>query len=196
MLMYRGAEAELWKKEYLGFPCIEKRRVTKTYRIPEIDQKIAADRIKREVDILVEAKKAIEVPYVFSVDLSQRSFLMEYIDGTRLKECKDIPSKAKVVGACVRRLHELGIIHGDLTTSNIILKKKTPYFIDFGLAAKSKRTEDTAMDLLVFKKMLKSTHYAVFEEIWANFLKGYKPSANIQGKIKEIERRARYSERN
>lgn len=195
-LIYRGAEAELWKKEYLGFPCIEKKRTVKKYRIPEIDGKIAAERIRKEIRLLKEAREAVNTPKILSVDLRNRSFLMEFIAGTKVKEMGGkVSSVSFGIGRAVSRLHKLGIVHGDLTTSNILIKEKEPYFIDFGLAERTNRQEDFAMDLLVFKKMLKSTHYENFEDIWKNFLKGYGPSANLQRKIKEIERRARYVER-
>jgi len=202
-LIYRGAEAELWKSEYLGMPAVEKHRVPKTYRIKEIDDRIRRERIVLETNMLVNAKKAVNTPHIFDVDLEKKSLLMEFIDGNKVKDLflreGWIHRVSKKIGEDVAKLHEIGIVHGDLTTSNMILEKKGDiYFIDFGLATKSDKIEDKAMDLVVFKKMLQSTHYKYFSEIWSAFLEGYskyKKSGEIVKKITEIEKRARYVER-
>ena len=202
-MIYRGAEAELWKSEYLGMPAVEKHRVPKTYRIKEIDDRIRRERIVLETNMLVNAKKAVNTPHIFDVDLEKKSLLMEFIDGNKVKDLflreGWIHRVSKKIGEDVAKLHEIGIVHGDLTTSNMILEKKGDiYFIDFGLATKSDKIEDKAMDLVVFKKMLQSTHYKYFSEIWSAFLEGYskyKKSGEIVKKITEIEKRARYVER-
>jgi len=202
-LVYRGAEAELWKSEYLGMPAVEKHRVPKTYRIKEIDDRIRRERIVLETNMLVNAKEAVKTPHIFDVDLERKSILMEFIEGDKVKDLflreGWIQRVSKKIGESVARLHSINIIHGDLTTSNMILGDGGEiYFIDFGLASKSDKTEDKAMDLVVFKKMLNSTHYKYFSEIWSAFLdgySGYKKSGEIVRKITEIEKRARYVER-
>lgn len=202
-LIYRGAEAELWKSEYLGYPAVEKHRIPKTYRIKEIDDKIRRERIVLEANMLVNAKKAVKTPHIFDVDLEKKSLLMEFIEGDKIKDLflreGWIRRVSKKIGKDVAALHAINIVHGDLTTSNMILSGEGDiYFIDFGLATKSEKTEDKAMDLVVFKKMLQSTHYKYFSEIWAAFLDGYSrynKSGEIVRKITEIEKRARYVER-
>ncbi len=202
-LIYCGAEAELWKSEYLGMPAVEKHRVPKTYRIKEIDERIRRERIVLETSMLVNAKKAVKTPHVFDVDLEKKSLLMEFISGDKIKDLflreGRIKGVSKKIGESIARLHSIDIVHGDLTTSNMILDGKGGiYFIDFGLAAKSDKIEDKAMDLVVFKKMLNSTHYKCFSEIWGAFLEGYsryKKAGEIVRKITEIEKRARYVER-
>jgi Kae1-associated kinase Bud32 len=194
-LIYRGAEAELWKKDYLGLPCVEKIRIGKKYRIQEIDERIRAERVQKEVNMIEQARE-ICTPCIYSVDIGKKSFLMEFIDGKKIKELDGkITNIAFRIGKAVAKLHGKGIIHGDLTTSNMILKNGKIYFLDFGLAYKSGKLEDRAVDLLVFKKMLKSTHFRHFEKIWANFLSGYKPKKSLLAKIGEVEKRARYVER-
>ena len=202
-MIYRGAEAELWKSKYLGYPAVEKHRVPKTYRIKEIDDRIRRERIVLETNMLVNAKKAVNTPHIFDVDLEKKSILMEFIDGDKVKDLflreGWIRRVSKKIGESVAKLHSIDIVHGDLTTSNMILGDEGEiYFIDFGLATKSEKTEDKSMDLVVFKKMLQSTHYKYFNEIWAAFLDGYsryKKSGEIVRKITEIEKRARYVER-
>ncbi len=202
-LIYRGAEAELWKSDYLGMPAVEKHRIPKTYRIKEIDDRIRRERIVLETNMLVNAKKAVRTPHVFDVDLEKKSILMEFVEGDKIKDLflreGWIQRVSKKIGEDVAKLHSISIVHGDLTTSNMILNNEGDiYFIDFGLASKSDKTEDKAMDLVVFKKMLNSTHYKYFNEIWGAFLAGYskyKKAGEIVKKITEIEKRARYVER-
>ena len=202
-MIYRGAEAELWKSEYMGMPAVEKHRLPKTYRIKEIDDRIRRERIVLEANMLVNAKKAVKTPHVFDVDLEKKSLLIGFIEGDKIKDLflrgGRIRGVSKEIGESVARLHSVDIVHGDLTTSNMILDEEGEiYFIDFGLAAKSEKTEDKAMDLVVFKKMLQSTHYKYFSEIWAAFLDGYLKhgkASEVIKKITEIEKRARYVER-
>ena len=202
-LIYRGAEAELWKSDYLGYLAVEKHRIPKTYRIKEIDDRIRRERIVLETNMLVNAKKAVRTPHVFDVDLERKSILMEFVEGDKIKDLflreGWIQRVSKRIGESVVALHSIDIVHGDLTTSNMILDERGDiYFIDFGLATKSDKTEDKAMDLVVFKKMLQSTHYKYFSEIWGAFLEGYskyKKAGEIVRKITEIEKRARYVER-
>ena len=119
---------------------------------------------------------------------------MEFINGKKLRdlfyEGKSIGKMAEI-GKQIKKLHDNNIIHGDLTTSNLLLDKEI-YFIDFGLAFNSNKIEDKAVDILAFKKMLKSTHFEQFEEIWKLFKQGYKDKKTFK-RIKEIEARARYS---
>jgi len=202
-LIYRGAEAELWKSEYMGYPAVEKHRIPKTYRIKEIDDRIRRERVVLEANMLVNAKEAVKTPHIFDVDLERKSILMEFIEGDKIKDLflrgGWIQKVSKKIGESVAKLHSIGIVHGDLTTSNMILDEGGEiYFIDFGLAAKSEKTEDKAMDLVVFKKMLQSTHYKCFSEIWGAFLGGYLKhgkASEVIKKITEIEKRARYVER-
>ncbi len=184
-------------------PAVEKHRIPKSYRIREIDDRIRRERIVLEANMLVNAKKAVKTPHIFDVNLKKKSLLMEFIDGDKVKDLflreGWIQRVSKKIGESVAKLHSIDIVHGDLTTSNMILGDRGEiYFIDFGLATKSEKTEDKAMDLVVLKKMLNSTHYKYFGEIWAAFLDGYsryKKAGEVVRKITEIEKRARYVER-
>ena len=192
--MYTGAEAEIRRKEYLGFPAVEKRRVRKDYRVEKLDKKIRTERIRNEVNMLVSARKAISTPHIFDVDTVENAIVMEYIDGSKIKNLFDRGERLELsrkIGGHIRRLHEDDLIHNDLTTSNMILKNGKIYLIDFGLGFKSKRLEDKAVDVLVFKKMLKSTHWRHFDKIWKEFCSGYK-DRKVLDKVTEVEKRARY----
>ena len=98
-------------------------------------------------------------------DVKDYTIIMEYVDGVLAKEY-DLSKIAGTVGKQVAEMHNHDFIHNDLTTSNILVRDGIPYFIDFGLSFFSKRIEDRAMDLVVFKKILLASHADVFEKIW------------------------------
>jgi Kae1-associated kinase Bud32 len=101
----------------------------------------------------------------------------------------------------IGRLHNAGIIHGDLTTSNIIVSKKRIVFIDFGLGERSESLEERAVDLLLVKRAFHSAHYKYSKECLASLFKGYEKimgheiSINVQKRLRDVERRGRYVSR-
>ena len=195
MLIYKGAEADLYKKKYLGFDAVEKIRKKKSYRIKEIDDSIRKHRTKQEATMLIKAREAVKTPYIYSIDMKKKSITMEYIPGKSLKKEFEKGKKLdliKKIAKQVNSLHRKGIIHGDLTTSNMISIGEEVYFIDFGLSYTSNKIEDKAVDLLNFKKMLKSTHFNHFNKLWKDFEKNY-ANKKVLEKITEIEKRARYA---
>ncbi len=194
-LVYRGAEAELWKDEWLGIPCIRKIRIRKEYRDPRLDEKIVKSRVKTEAKMLVKARKAVNTPHVLDIDWEKNELVLEYITGEKVRDIlyrkESIDKLGFEMGKAVKALHDLGIIHNDLTTSNFIWNGKL-WMIDFGLAESSNRLEDKATDLVVFKRMLKASHWEIFQDVWNAFLEGYEPNNEVLKKIEEIEKRAKY----
>jgi len=194
-LLRKGAEANLYLREGR----LVKERVAKKYRIPEFDARLRKNRTSREGRLLQKASDAgVSVPKVYSVDEKSFKIVMEYVEGKLLKDVfesdeADVRLLARQVGATLRRLHDSGLVHNDLTTSNLILHGDKIYFIDFGLAFHSQRLEDAAMDLVVFKKSILATHTSKSEMIWASLLEGYKPSKEILARISTIEKRVRYA---
>jgi Kae1-associated kinase Bud32 len=155
---------------------------------------------------LSEARRVgVETPKIFSIDEQGFKINMEFIDGKRLKEffndTNDVKRKkvAEDVGKLVGLLHKNGIVHGDLTTSNMILKDDKIYFIDFGLGEFSKRVENLATDLSVLKEAFKSTHFKYLDLLWGSFIKGYKQANDNFNKVldtlNDIEKRGRYVKR-
>lgn len=62
------------------------------------------------------------------------------------------------MGGIIQRLHGYNIIHGDLTTSNMIVRDEQIWLIDFGLAYQKNAAEDKAVDLYVLERAFVSTH--------------------------------------
>ncbi|NJE77382.1 Kae1-associated kinase Bud32, partial [Thermococcus sp. ES12] len=184
---------------------IIKHRISKRYRIKEIDQKLRKERTVREARILHRAKEfGVNVPYVYEVDLKDMKIVMEFIEGERLKEyLEKIPIEERLklcreIGRQIGKLHEAGIIHGDLTTSNMILREGKIYFIDFGLAEFDNTVEAQGVDLHLLKRAMESTHYKWFEKGFEAVLEGYgevrgkEKAQELKEKIEEIESRGRY----
>ncbi|KAI5998343.1 kinase-like domain-containing protein [Pisolithus orientalis] len=65
-----------------------------------------------------------------------------------------------MIGVEIAKMHIADIIHGDLTTSNMMLRRgeKDLVLIDFGLAYHSSLVEDKAVDLYVLERAFASTH--------------------------------------
>ncbi len=216
-LIKQGAEAKIYAAyfdEYFGVELlpgervIVKHRIPKGYRIREIDERLRKERTVREARILHRAKEAgVNCPYVYEVNLRDTVIVMEFIEGERLKEYLEaIPvgerlSLCREVGRQIGRLHSAGIVHGDLTTSNMILRRGSVYLIDFGLADFDSTLEARGVDMHLLKRAMESTHYKWFEEGFDEVLKGYAEvmgeaaATEVEGKIAEIESRGRYRER-
>lgn len=201
-IINRGAEAVL----YLEDNYLVKERLKKNYRLPEIDIKLRKSRTRKEAKLLSDARRVgVETPRIISIDENVFKITMEFIEGRRLKEffnqANDAKKKEVVeeVGRCVGLLHKNGIVHGDLTTSNMILKDDRIFFIDFGLGEFSSRIEDLATDLSVLKEAFKSTHFKYLDLLWSSFIKGYKQTNDNFNKVldtlNDIEKRGRYVKR-
>jgi len=141
------------------------------------------------------------------VDLANSNIIMEYVEGKQIKQAlNDMPQKQKLrlcqhIGILIGRLHKNGIIHGDLTTSNMILTAtRKIYFVDFGLGEYSSELEVRGVDLHLMKRALQSTHYRYAKQCFEAVITGYKESMgkkeanSVLEKIQEIERRGRYIE--
>ncbi len=196
----KGAEANL----YLENSKLVKHRIKKGYRITELDEHLRKSRTKREAKLLENAKGVIPVPSIYEIDLRENKIVMEFINGITVKDIIDLKSDTemegigKKIGEYISRLHNMNLIHNDLTTSNMIMEGKEIYFIDFGLGTTSTRIEDRAMDLVVLKKSLTAAHTGKFEIIWKGIIEGYgKNSKNfdeISKRVEVIEKRVRYAE--
>jgi len=208
VLMKKGAEANLYHEEWYGRKVIMKRRLAKAYRLPQLDLTIRAQRTLHEPLLIHRAKEAgVPTPTIFMVDLADSNIIMEYVEGKQIKKVlNDMPRKERLrlcrqIGALIGRLHKNGIIHGDLTTSNMILTSHGKiYFVDFGLGEYSDELEVRGVDLHLMKRALQSTHHRYAKECFEAVLAGYtqtigrEEAKKVLEKIHEIERRGRYIE--
>jgi len=189
-LISEGAEAKI----YLSENKIIKKRVSKKYRHKELDNSILKRRIKSENKILKKSKKyGINVPEVYDVD--SYSITMENLSGIKLSELlDDIKNKAliKSLAKEIKKLHSFGIIHGDLTTSNIFFYKDKIYLIDFGLGKFSDKIEDKATDIHLLKECLNSRHSLNYKKLWLTFIKEYNDTLVLE-RLRKIESRVRYN---
>jgi len=195
-ILARGAEAILILKNDL----LIKRRISKGYRISEIDERLRKLRTRAEAKIMRKMYGKINVPKIFDEDEKRKEIKMKFIQGKKLSDNLDkfsLKKQKKIcwgIGKEVSKLHESNIIHSDLTTSNMILKKDI-YFVDFGLSFHSLRNEDKAVDLHLFKQALESRHFKNWKELWKSFLQGYKNNKEYEKTIKQLEKvelRGRY----
>ena len=113
----------------------------------------------------------------------------------------ELEQLADKIGRVLASMHSSDIIHGDLTTSNMLLRQPETasevILIDFGLSQISSLHEDKGVDLYVLERAFLSTHPNT-EEVFARVLKvyeqTYKKSAEVIKKLDEVRMRGRKRE--
>lgn len=218
--IYQGAEAVVYEYSMDNTNCIVKDRISKDYRIKEIDVSIRKSRTKRETKILKKLEEiGVRVPKLLNVKDDGFAIVMEKIEGIRLKDlmmtadfgennketkkdCQKFDSKRldykkyfRDLGSIVAKMHCNGIIHSDLTTSNILVdNSERLVIIDFGLSFFSQKIEDMAVDIHLVKETLRSTHPDIYEISFKEFLRGYNFSLSEQviKRLEIVESRGRY----
>lgn len=203
-MIKRGAEAEIYISEWRGRKIVIKRRIKKGYRIKEIDEKIREQRTKKEAFLMMSARKAgVSVPIIYDLRINDKEIFMQYIEGERLKDVideMDEKIQRKIcgeIGISIANLHKNGIIHGDITTSNMIWMKNKLYLIDFGLGMKSREIEDRGVDLHLLMEAFKAAHKnkKLFEWVVETYKKNFEEGEEVMKKVHEIARRGRYMRR-
>jgi len=203
-VLFQGAEAVLVKTVWKNRLVVEKRRASKKYRLEEIDSMLISQRTRDEARLIASARAAgVCVPVVYDVDMRRGVLVLEFVEGIRVKEylgSLESEGQRKLcssIGSCVALLHNGGVVHGDLTTSNMIFSKaERIVFIDFGLGAKSEDVESFGVDLHVLMEAFESTH-SEFEQCFEWVLEGYErcfagDAEVVRKKIEQIVRRGRY----
>ena len=202
MLLKRGAEAELRRTTYLGREAVEKSRVPKGYRLPALDEGLRRGRIRTEARLMGEARAAgVEVPILYDIDLAENKLVMEFVDGPTAKAVLDKGGKpalavCRKIGEAIARLHVADIVHGDLTTSNMILRDGRLVMIDFSLGERTRSVESKGVDLRLLKEALTSAHARgpeYFEAVARAYRRRYPKAAEVLAKVTEIEERGRYT---
>lgn len=207
LLIEKGAEASLFLEDWHGRKVVMKKRLPKNYRPPLLDEQIRTYRTIHEPQLMHRAKEAgVPTPTIFMVDARNSTIMMEHIEGTQVKQVLDGFMKEKRLSLCrhvgelIGRLHENGIIHGDLTTSNMILTPfEKVFLVDFGLGEYSSELEIRGVDLHLMKRAFQSTHFRFADECFKAVTEGYtnvvgqEAARSVLDKIREIEKRGRYA---
>ena len=201
-ILKKGAEADVYISSWNGKKSVLKIRKEKKYRNSSLDTRIRKQRTIREAQIISYVKSfGISTPLIYFVNYKNFSIYMQYVKGKLIRDMdeKSIPKTCLQIGMIAGTLHQNGIMHGDLTTSNFILTSKHLFVIDFGLANRTEKPDDHAIDLRLFKEILNSAHANVMKKSWKNFITGYEKSVGkkhckkILELVSVIESRGRYA---
>ncbi|EME49184.1 hypothetical protein DOTSEDRAFT_68052 [Dothistroma septosporum NZE10] len=215
-LITQGAEALLYKTTFLtpDTPAALKVRPKKHWRHPTLDKRLTRQRILAESRVLMKCRKdGVSVPAILGLDWENGWLVSEWIDGKMVKEAvrqRDVADEDGLkalmerIGAAVGKLHSVGVIHGDLTTSNMMLRAgKEPgsnglegeiVLIDFGLATQAQQEEDRAVDLYVLERAFGSTHpkeEGVFDEVLKGYAESYKGAQLALRRLEDVRMRGR-----
>ena len=201
-ILSKGAEAVIYCDEKNGR--VVKERVQKGYRLDKIDEVMRLRRTRREGKLLSKMKGIS--PAVFEVDEKGKKIVMEFIEGVVVRDFLESAGKGErknimlEIGKKVAKMHDLDVAHADLTTSNLIVDRDgVVKIIDFGLGFVSKKIEDKAVDVHLFKHALESKHYVHSEELFEWFLEGYRKFyvdyESVLKRLEKVEGRGRYKGR-
>ncbi|KAL3482208.1 kinase-like domain-containing protein [Aspergillus californicus] len=238
--IYQGAEAHLYKTTFLT-PTTHtalKIRPSKPYRHPILDRRLTRARILQEARCLAKlVKEGVAVPALLGLDWEAGWLAMEWVPGNVVRvvleawegvmkarqghkadiggeEERKVRGLLKRIGGAVGALHRAGVIHGDLTTSNLMLRPdslsedetqigdsgESPsmegdiVLIDFGLASQSSQDEDRAVDLYVLERAFGSSHprtEGFFEEVLAGYRESYKGAGSALKRLEDVRMRGR-----
>jgi TP53 regulating kinase and related kinases len=205
-LFHRGAEADLFLEGSERWKAVVKKRVSKTYRSHELDLQIRRNRTAREAWALHEAKAAgVSVPSLLEVSLRECSITMTYVKGDLARDKLDALGRPQMaesfyeIGRQVGLIHRGGLVHGDLTTSNLILSSNEhPFVLDFGMSSHSLEPEDRGVDLHLLQRSITTSHLPNTKPSLSRIVAGY---TEVLGKTEatkslskqmEVSRRGRY----
>ncbi len=216
-ILFHGAESILYLEYWLGKLVLVKERYRKRYRLEEIDQYIRRYRTINEAKNMIRARLlGVKVPIVYDVDVVNCKIRMQYIEGITLKNLTDkeglsdkVLNFYEIFGQYLGKLHLNGIIHGDPTVTNILIKDNTAYMIDFGLSeyvleysVKNPRIlEKIAIDVNIVLRVIESAYSQYKEQLFQAFLNGYlsiideKDVKIILNRVDKIRKMARYQVR-
>ena len=201
-LLKKGAEADIYLTKWNGMTSVLKIRKKKGYRNELLDTRIRTLRTMREARMISEVKSfGISTPLVYFVDQKKCKIYLQFVPGKLVRDLsnKTITKACEKIGEIVGTLHNNGIMHGDLTTSNFIIANNKIVTLDFGLAQWTDRVEDHAIDLRLFKEVLNSAHVKIVNDAWASFLRGYEKMVGrtrrekVISQVSIIEKRGRYA---
>lgn len=242
-LLKQGAEAHVYKSTFLlpNVPCLIKVRPTKPYRHATLDMRLTKHRCVSEARLLNRCRSmGVLCPAVYFVDEKRGEIIMEWIEGPSVRDflhsymdggsdrgedendIVDVRLDALMenIGQTIGKLHDIDIIHGDLTTSNLMVKRRENLdttaepqqgsqtldstntsladsdvvLIDFGLGQVSNSDEDKAVDLYVLERAFLSTHpraTRLFNIIIDSYKRNCLGSAVVLRRLQEVRLRGR-----
>ncbi|KAJ0054443.1 hypothetical protein Pint_03271 [Pistacia integerrima] len=200
ILIKQGAEARVFESTFVGRRSIVKERFSKKYRHPSLDSKLTLKRLNAESRCMTKARRlGVSTPVLYAVDPVQHTLTFEYVEGPSVKDVflefglhgiveERLDDIAVQIGVAIAKLHDGGLIHGDLTTSNMLIRNGTNQLvlIDFGLSFTSTLPEDKAVDLYVLERALVSMHSScgnVMDRIIAAYRKSSKQWSSTMNKL-------------
>jgi len=205
-LLYRGAEADVVLGNWQGLEAVFKIRKPLTYRLQILDETIRRQRTVHEAEMIHLAKIAgVASPVLYNVDIQSSTLVMQFVRGVRVKDQVTTFSGSQLDGTFfefgqdVAKLHRFGIMHGDLTTANVVRGVGRLIFIDFGLSMRTTRLEDHAVDLRLIKETLVGAHSDISTRALGALNRGYASvvgparSSAVLKQLQNIERRGRYA---
>lgn len=178
-----------------------KERIPKGYRHRKLEESLRRSRLKTEARLFAESRSlGVPVPVIYDVDLEMDTLIMELVEGPTAKELLvkgegDLESLCRSMGELAGRLHGGDVVHGDLTTSNMILREGRLYLIDFGLGERGADLEAKGVDLHLLREAFTSAHSEreeLFQEVLRGYRSAYAGADEVIEKSEEIERRGRY----
>ncbi|KAI4349482.1 hypothetical protein L6164_010066 [Bauhinia variegata] len=207
-LLKQGAEARVFESTFVGRRSIVKERFSKKYRHPTLDSKLTLKRLNAEARCLTKARRlGVPTPVLYAVDPVLHTLTFQYVEGPSVKDVflefglhgvieEQLDNIASQIGDAIGKLHDGGLVHGDLTTSNMLLTNGTNQLvlIDFGLSFTSTLSEDKAVDLYVLERALLSMHSScgnVMDRILAAYRKSSKQWSSTLNKLAQVRQRGR-----
>ncbi|NHJ13950.1 MAG: Kae1-associated serine/threonine protein kinase [Candidatus Thorarchaeota archaeon] len=200
-----GAESVIYRIERWGETLLLKQRPKKPYLLEAIDTQLRQSRTSRECKMLNVARSlGVPTPAVHWVDKSEYAIAMDYIAGTRLRELvqevspKNLENLCSEFGRLIALLHAGDVVHGDPTTSNVLIDELGKmWLIDFGLGEMNATTEMKGVDLHLMKRAFETTHWDIQDKMLDATLGGYKEALGdsadpIMVRMEEIRERGRY----
>ncbi|KVI03915.1 EKC/KEOPS complex subunit TP53RK [Cynara cardunculus var. scolymus] len=208
VLIKQGAEARVFESTFAGRKSVVKERFSKKYRHPTLDSKLTLKRLNAEARCMTKARRlGVSTPVLYAVDPVSHTLTFEYVEGPSIKDIflefglqgvveERMDDIALQIGDTIGKLHDGGVIHGDLTTSNMLWRSGSNQLvlIDFGLSFVSTLPEDKAVDLYVLERALLSMHSScgnVMDKILAAYRKSSKQWSSTLNKLGQVRLRGR-----
>ncbi|KAI7990566.1 EKC/KEOPS complex subunit TP53RK [Camellia lanceoleosa] len=135
ILLKQGAEARVFESTFVEMRSIVKERFSKKYRHSSLDSKLILKCLNAEARCMTRGRPlGVCTPTPYAVDAALHTLTFEYVEGSS-------------IGDAIGKLHNGGLIHGDLTTSNMLIQSNTNQLMDPILAAYRKSSKQWSSTL-------------------------------------------------